>query len=389
MGNNLEAIMKVMRLASGRAQSILNVTNIIKKAKEWIKYPLNIEGNGQGLQEDVTAMLRFCVLNRINQDGCRLFNPVVTDIGICHSFNSIPSNDLLIPSYFTESFKEAFKDDMSTESILHNGTGSDEDHSLSFYLLDPSFRRFNEEYDKRPFLFQLLMSTTNNYFNMNRGSRKIQPGQHYVWKVQALEDKPSEDLRSVPFSKRKCKFSDEVEDLDIFQVYSQTSCEFECQIKKAHEICNCYPWYVPPPPNASKSRHVLCDVDGNLCFDTFMSEKHFIDKCICLPTCHNIEFSHVEYVYPLDLNCEPHSKEYYLAQLMVENGYNSFTHVFLNMSKWDDSYTIKWFCKQMVTHMAKVTIMFDKKTYIRTSTSLKVTFTDKLAAFGKMQEKKF
>ena len=36
--------------------------------------------------------------------------------------------------------------------------------------------------------------------------------------------------------------------------------------------------------------------------------------------------------------------------------------------------------------MAKVSVMFDKKTYIRTRTSLKVTFSDKLAAFGKFFE---
>ena len=34
-------------------------------------------------------------------------------------------------------------------------------------------------------------------------------------------------------------------------------------------------------------------------------------------------------------------------------------------------------------HLAIVSIMFDKETYVRTNTSLRVSFTDKLAAFGK------
>ena len=34
-------------------------------------------------------------------------------------------------------------------------------------------------------------------------------------------------------------------------------------------------------------------------------------------------------------------------------------------------------------HIAKVSVMFDRKKYVRTMTNLKVTFPDKLASFGK------
>ena len=39
-------------------------------------------------------------------------------------------------------------------------------------------------------------------------------------------------------------------------------------------------------------------------------------------------------------------------------------------------------CENIVDHMAIVTVMYDKETYVRTKTSLRVSFTDKLAAFG-------
>ena len=41
-------------------------------------------------------------------------------------------------------------------------------------------------------------------------------------------------------------------------------------------------------------------------------------------------------------------------------------------------------CEKIVDHMAIVTVMFDKESYVRTKTSLRVSFTDKLAAFGKI-----
>ena len=44
----------------------------------------------------------------------------------------------------------------------------------------------------------------------------------------------------------------------------------------------------------------------------------------------------------------------------------------------------KELCVQLVkTDLAKVTLMFERLKYIKTSTSLKMTFPDKLGAFGK------
>ena len=385
MGQNLLAMMKVMRFAVGRGRSSMNITKLIRNVEKWNKYPMNPEKNEY---QDASSMIPICNLNRADQLGCNLFDPIITDIGICHSFNPTQTQHLLKPSYFKESFNEAFKEDLNTNEIIHNGTGSGEDHSLTLYLFDSSFRRLRKGY-QIPYAFQMLMSSKNNYFNMKRESQRVKPGYNILWKVQALEVIPSEDLQDVPYRKRKCKFSHEVEGMDSFNVYSQTACEFDCQIKKAFEFCQCYPWFIPP--KAGKTRHVLCDVDGNLCFDSVMSNKEVIEECTCLPTCHNIEFTYVEYSSPLQLHCKtnaPPKVERDLIDRMIQNGYNSFTHIFLNGTKWEPYWqeydgNLRPLCKEIEKYLSKVTIMFDKKTYIRSRTNVKVTFTDKLAAFGK------
>ena len=56
----------------------------------------------------------------------------------------------------------------------------------------------------------------------------------------------------------------------------------------------------------------------------------------------------------------------------------------VTIDRWDKKNAIMELCKLLVKdHMAKVTIMFEKKKYIRTLTRLKATFNDKLANFGK------
>ena len=54
-----------------------------------------------------------------------------------------------------------------------------------------------------------------------------------------------ENLLEVDLSQRKCKFSFENDDLELFKVYTQSGCKFECMLKSAHKHCNCTPWEYP------------------------------------------------------------------------------------------------------------------------------------------------
>ena len=59
----------------------------------------------------------------------------------------------------------------------------------------------------------------------------------------------------------------------------------------------------------------------------------------------------------------------------------------VTIQKWNKYKAQKELCKILVKdHMTKVSIMFDRKKYIRTITSLKATFNDKLANFGKYNQ---
>ena len=339
----------------------------------------------------------MCNINRY-VFRCTLFDPVVTDSGICHSFNAVPSLDLLVPSYFTKSFESAFGPDMSEKNFIVHGDGSGEQNAFEFSIFDKSglFDRKSKQ-DKR-FSYYVSLSSKDNYFDANSNGQEIVPGFLLKWRVNAMEIKSGEGIQDKPIEKRKCRFAEEAENLRLFRSYSQTACTFECRVRNAFEYCQCYPWNMPAEPN--NTRHVLCDVFGNYCFKHIMNKKDTWHACEdCLPTCDQIEFSIAKEAFIRDDDeiCQDHKAiEYILASNIVSKEYNSLLYKYLSIKDWIDlganSSLAIWdqdrvtydLCKSIVmNHLTKVSIMFDKTKYVRTERNLRVTFNDKLADLGK------
>ena len=102
LNHNLKSIMKVMRFANHRGKSGL------------FSYAVDKQNPNQ---LDFNTMIPWCKFSdSVKQDNdgekCQLFQPIVTDLGMCHAFNPTPILDMLKPSYFTESFNEAFNEDL-------------------------------------------------------------------------------------------------------------------------------------------------------------------------------------------------------------------------------------------------------------------------------------
>ena len=41
---------------------------------------------------------------------------------------------------------------------------------------------------------------------------------------------------------RGCRLSEDSEELDVHNIYSQEACHLECMIKQAYQRCGCFPW---------------------------------------------------------------------------------------------------------------------------------------------------
>ena len=99
--------MRFMRLAVGRGKSNLQIDDFMLSVLHGLTYQLNQVKEKE--VPDANTWLPFCDLYKskdytlgsgLSCDSCRLFEPGLTNVGLCHAFNPTPTADLLTPSYF-------------------------------------------------------------------------------------------------------------------------------------------------------------------------------------------------------------------------------------------------------------------------------------------------
>ena len=142
--------MKVMRFAARRGKTEFDHDSLLPNISTTsfhgqLKYPKDKKNFKQkSLQYDHNTMVPYCDLNTGKEklkswefkstlgaeNHCSLLQPVFTDYGLCHSFNAKAVSDILTPSYFVDSFNDAFGDDFLTDDIIqYTGKGSGPKHA--------------------------------------------------------------------------------------------------------------------------------------------------------------------------------------------------------------------------------------------------------------------
>ena len=417
---NLKAIMKVMRFANRRGKTTFNKRSIIEYSKIEQYYSLKKrENNGKdNFEIDHNSMLHSCKINKgfsgskfgtkmKTAPPCQLFQSVITDMGMCHSFNPKPILEMLAPSYFTKSLNESFNEDLITSENVtyHSGLGSGSNHALEFIIMNDNYRRKNYDPQKTNNFYMGLTSDAQ-YFSMSSNGHEMDPGYHYQILVQAMEIQPSNHLQNMAINKRKCRFANEIQDLEFFQVYSQSACKLEFKIKEAESFCRCVPWYYP---SNTEERRKSCNKYGHACFKAKVNQIK-LPKDKCLPTCHQIRFTSTKMATKIDVEniCSipkqpllPWSKELLIARdILYENGiqYHKYKAIknWLELRKEDGGYSsksnlekfnfnqeIEKICTSIVTEdIIKVSVMFESEEYLRTKSDIKVTLMDRLSNLG-------
>ena len=414
MGHNLRSMMKVMRFANGRGKSAYELHSLVPEDVTKVgKYQIDrqtLTYEKKQTKLDATSMIPVCFFEYFNEDtfkknsfketSCQLFQPVVTDMGMCHSFNPVPVLDLLEPSYFTESFYEAYKHDLIFNTSLINGTESG--RFFNFYLLGNQRMRFSNRgkgsfgSELRPDRFLFGLSNAEEYFNIGESNKIFSAGYKITLNVQAMEIVPTESMTDISIELRQCRLPGENEDLKIFKVYSKPACEFEFRLNKAKDICKCLRWDIP---SDSKTRYPICDIYGNYCFKNVW-EKHQKSIKECLPGCHQLKFTSSEVREKLDAHylCTKSSSSTGIRQIAAKlyslGGMNNFNYVYklkdwlengnTNNETYNKTQSKIDFCIDLVNNaLVEVTVMFERPEFIRTSTSKRVSFPDQLGVFGR------
>ena len=398
LNGSLESIMKIMRLAERRGKSSIDISDLDKNLGYEI---VPIGENGlyrNNTWYDYGSLIPFCrKISRksyeeesgspmVDIDDCLVFEPVLTELGICHSYNANSSLEMLEESNFKDAFAAAYKTDFILNKTFAKGTGAGKEHAFEFYLMADNFRRDPTDPVKK---FLVGITSGSEYFSLEPLLKEVKVGYKTFFNVQPMEIWPTENLHEIPISKRNCRLPEERQGFR-FKKYSQSSCELECNLDMAEKICKCLPWYMPPNPQ--KSELIICDLHGNFCFDNLFKRPPFNHSCSCLPICHDIEFAIIEKIEKLDSDdfCYKNlqSQSLRIANLMKEY-LGKLGLVRTNMGDFQFNPTnekAKEICHRLVQNdIAIVSVTFESKKFVRTIMDKKVSFVDKLATLGKIK----
>ena len=71
----------------------------------------------------------------------------------------------------------------------------------------------------------------------------------------------TDEFKAMSKEQRQCKLENEVEQSDIFKIYTRNNCMYSCHVELASKQCGCRPWDF-----LGKSEMPECDVFGRSCF---------------------------------------------------------------------------------------------------------------------------
>ena len=105
--------MKVMRLSVGRGKSGISDVELFQNSKPYLNYNVTKEDENLKMYPfttDINSIIPWCELKNVtyipnpknshggdlfSENSCQLFDPIITDLGVCHSFNPTPTMEML------------------------------------------------------------------------------------------------------------------------------------------------------------------------------------------------------------------------------------------------------------------------------------------------------
>lgn len=245
-----------------------------------------------------------CNSNHKKFDCNLLLNRVLTDYGMCYSFNvqsfKTIFNEAEISSDF-HSYKN--QEENATEHwSLEKGYTSDERNITPYRsILGAEFKIFmaiNETdlYDFcEPFKssFKVFYHMPNEIITIFHESYNVNLGFHHEIKMTAKKYKSHLGLRKYPVGLKQCYFEGERK-LQFFKTYTKSHCNIECVTNFTLRRCGCVK-YSYPRTQATP----VCDLNMTQCYVDAISDWPKFDEmsnstiipCDCYPPCSEIWYS--------------------------------------------------------------------------------------------------
>ena len=170
---------------------------------------------------------------------------------------------------------------------------------------------------------------------------------------------------------------------NLCREYSREACVLECQIEQAFQRCRCYPWDYPF--KYQDDNFSICDIYGNICFENVMKNKskESCDVEKCPMDCNSISYSYSIVSTPFKEKelCSSKGK----GSIFEEFYNHPFPPRFIARARtffYNESSKLSDLCARYLPYRAEVTFRLATDTVSVTVRSRRLSFFDKLSAFG-------
>ncbi|XP_034256548.1 pickpocket protein 28-like isoform X2 [Thrips palmi] len=244
-----------------------------------------------------------------NCSSSNLFTPVMSDEGLCYTFNMLSNPELFTPSavQYDESegrpsdgwtLENGYPKDADLETFPRRALGNGAKSGL-FILL----RAYTQDCDylcRGPVQgFKVLLHNPAEIPRIGQQYFRAPLNQEVVVVVKPSMMTTSDGLRDYEPSRRQCYFPSE-RHLRYFKVYTQKNCELECSTNYTLKMCQCAAFYMPRsgdiPICGSGSSNCLKNATESLVRHEIMRDlerkdgRIAADDCHCLPACTSLEY---------------------------------------------------------------------------------------------------
>ena len=189
---------------------------------------------------------------------------------------------------------------------------------------------------------------------------------------------------------RQCRFFFENEDLALFNLYSRSSCLFECQLKYASARCQCVPWNYPRLTEDIS----ICHYISQNCFEKALDDSNILTNCSnncpndCTTTQYHFSVSSTPFHAKKICNVnhkDQNSLEYALKKYLGENADTmppKFIRRFEQLA-FDKEIGDEVICRRNMKNVAIVKFQLMSPLITRIKKTQRVSFTDLVSNFGK------
>ncbi|KAK4874086.1 hypothetical protein RN001_013446 [Aquatica leii] len=268
-----------------------------------------------------TDVLWQCKWLNENRTCSDLFTPVLTEEGICFTFNMLDREELFTDDVFhggnfsqhgikTEnwSLEHGYGDDLGLDTFPRRAVASGQKACLSLLmnLYEPDLDYLCKGAVQG---FKILLHSPTETPRVSQQYFRAPLNQEVVVAIKPDMITTSDGLRTYNVDSRHCYFANE-KLLKFYQIYTQKNCEVECLTNITLELCNCVAFYMPRVEGTK-----ICGPGSIACIKQAQAEmftrevtvgldknQQTSESCKCWPSCssltYNAESSQADFNWP-------------------------------------------------------------------------------------------